>query len=151
MKKQLGIAFLVIGLLTGCGTGGKQEAEPQPPVVRLTVWGPQEAQTWLTDRSSVFMDEHPEADLTVAIESEAVNTVRDTVLADVATAADVFLISQADAEVLKEAQALLPWQDGSYYRSMKESFGTETGLVIAVNAETAETEWAMKLAEAFEN
>jgi hypothetical protein len=97
------------------------------------------------------MDEHQEVDLAAVIESEAVNTVRDTVLADVATAADVFLISQADAEVLKEAQAVLPWQDGSYYRSMKESFGTETGLVIAVNAETAETEWAMKLAEAFEN
>lgn len=149
MKRRLGITILTGWLLVGCGSFAKEEPTPEPTSVQLIVWGPEHITHYLQEKANTFSEDHSSEDLQIVIEAEAGDTIRDTVLTNVAGAADVILLPAGDADVLSEAQALLPLEDGSYYQ--RPAGIPEEELVIAVTAETREAEWALRLAEAFGN
>lgn len=149
IRKRLGIAILAVWMLAGCSSSAKEESAPEPKTIQLTVWGPEHTLTHLQEKADAFSSEHSAEDLQIVIEAEAAETIRDTVLTDVAGAADVILVPAGEADVLTDAKALQPFEDGSYYLRPAETFEEE--LVIAVTADTREPEWAVRLAEAFGN
>ena len=144
--------LMAAALLTVCACGKPEPEQPavqEPEEIRLTVWGPQEQQTFLQERMDALTAEHGDETITIRIETESENTVRDTVLTAPERAADVFLIREADGEVLREAGLLLAYEDGSFLRDTGQTTGAGEALFAAVNAGTSKPEWAREAAAAF--
>lgn len=83
--------------------GGSSSGE----TITLRVWGGEEDQALLTEQVEDFKKAHPEQtfDIQVGVESES--TAKDTVLADISAAADVFAFASDQIASLVRANALL--------------------------------------------
>lgn len=146
MTKRIRILITAAVLFCGCGRKGteEQQNEPKDESIVLEVWGPEEKQAFLNDRITQFQNQNSEQQVEIHLAAESLETVRDTVLTDPVTAADVFLIRRGDADTLAEASILSALQEG-YYLSLNDADGD---LVIAVNAHSKNAEHAGKLAQA---
>ena len=140
------ILILMTAAVLLCGCGGKTKEEPkeaEDQTILLEVWGPQEKQTFLNEKITQFQNQNTEQQFEIHLAVEALETIRDTVLTDPTTAADVFLIRRADADTLAEAKVLSALPEG-YYVSLQDAEGD---LVAAVNANSKNTEQALKLVQ----
>ena len=127
MKKIIAMllaCMMVIGLFAACGgSADTTTAAPEGPVeVTLKVWAPQEDQAddscWLPQMMKAFEAAHPEYkiewDPGVCGEGDAGNTIK----ADPAAAADVFLFANDQLGTLIEANALAQL-GGSYLEQVQ--------------------------------
>ncbi|MCL2079702.1 MAG: extracellular solute-binding protein [Oscillospiraceae bacterium] len=128
MKKRiLALALgmmMMLGILAACGDDGSGDATPTPggsaatPTpgavpggtiedVTLTLWGGEEDQTMLRERSDAFIASVADrVNLTINIGVESEGTAKDTILTDPLAAADVFTFADDQIMELYMAGAL---------------------------------------------
>lgn len=103
--QQMMTALLVMTLLTGCNSHASVEVKEeggQPEQVQLTVWGGSPQQEVLVQMIEGFKEAYKdEATFDITIEVEEEGTSKDTILANVNEAADVF--SFADDQLMELA------------------------------------------------
>ncbi len=124
MKSKKMLAMLLAGTmamgLTACGSeeekpeptkgaaadSGNTDAEPTK--VALKVWAPENQIQTGTIKSmcDAFNEQHPEWDITFTIEAQGEDTCKETVLKDVAAAADVYFFSSDQLQELVNAGAI---------------------------------------------
>lgn len=103
-----GLAVLLTSALSGC------QAEPELPVVKLSVWGDERNQPLLEEALAEFKEEHRDEaifEFTISMESEL--TCKETVLADPESAADIYTFADDQFEELWRAGALLEITDSA--------------------------------------
>lgn len=76
--------------------------------VNITVWASEEDQDLTTDLLELFKGEYPDVEFNITLGSESESTAKDTVLADVEAAADVYAFADDQINQLVQAGALQP-------------------------------------------
>ncbi len=130
MKKRLVTLILSMAMvlsLAACG-GGSQNKETQAPsgnagetsqaapagtgeTIKLTLWGAEEDQTYLSGRVEAFKQAYPDQTFDIQIGVESESTAKDTVLTDIEAAADIFSFADDQLADLVDAGALLALDD----------------------------------------
>lgn len=107
MKTILLTALLTFTSVWTAGCAGKENGEL--PVVKLSVWWSDEEDRELIDgRIQAFQEEYAdEAVFEITVSKENVMNVRETVLNNVNTAADVYMFADDQFEALRQGGALL--------------------------------------------
>lgn len=111
-RKNTGKAILLAAVLAvtsvlTAGCAGKEQNEL--PVVRLSVWWSDEGDREQVNRAiEAFREEYAdEAVFEITVSKENILTVRETVLNNVNTAADIYMFADDQFEALRQAGALL--------------------------------------------
>ena len=140
MVRKLTVLFLSLVLLCGCSFGKKTDEEPAESVgpLMIEVWGPAETERLVQGTLDQFAADH---NVEIRYVPEASETIRDSILTDIASSGDVFLLPEAAAEDLVTAGALYDFGGGTFTMPAGGDY------VIAVNAKRSEAETAAKLAE----
>ena len=107
MKKILALALaaaMTAGLV--CAPAAKAD-DP----IKLTVWGSENDQEYLAQRTEAFKAAYPDQQFEIQIGVESESTAKDTVLTDIEAAADVFAFADDQLADLVDAGALIPIDD----------------------------------------
>lgn len=130
MKRKLlttiGISAFALCILTGCGTESVPEqtetpAETKDGTVKLTIWGAENDQDILNEMVGTFKEKYKgeaQFDISIGVCEEA--EARETVLADIEGAADVFAFADDQLNSFVAAGALEKVEDERVKKSNSE-------------------------------
>lgn len=101
--------------------------------IELRVWGPEEDQAFLVGLVEEFKAQYPDQNFNIQIGVESESTAKDTVLADISAAADVFAFASDQLNELVAASALANLNDLS--DAFKAITGNSIDDIMAKNIE----------------
>lgn len=104
MKRFMKLFVVTLIALSLVACGGTKDVEKEK--ITLKVWGAQEAQDFLKERTDAFIAEHSDMDITIELGVVGEPDARDLVLQDLDAAADVFAFPNDQITDLLDAGAL---------------------------------------------